>query len=114
MDDEVIWAEFRYEMLPASCYYCGIISHVEKFCHNKMEDSRKERVREGEYGEWMRANLLNVGKNGENVLGLARTESEKILRGHRLRKNGEEELREEARRTGRVPKKGDSSRIEGL
>lgn len=78
-----------------------------------MEDSRKERVREGEYGEWMRANLLNVGKNGENVLGLARTESEKILRGHRLRKNGEEELREEARRTGRVPKKGDSSRIEG-
>lgn len=46
-------------------------------------------------------------------MGLARTESEKIQRGHRLRKNGEEELREEARGTGSVPKEEDSSRIEG-
>lgn len=64
LDDEVIWVEFRYEMLPTFCYYCGIIDYVEKFCDNKMEYLRKERVREGEYGEWMRANLLKVEKNG--------------------------------------------------
>lgn len=32
LDEELVWVDFRYEQLPAFCFYCGIIGHKEKNC----------------------------------------------------------------------------------
>lgn len=52
--DEFAWIEFRYEKLPTFYFYCGIVSHPEKNCKEKIQDSRNSYLVEGQYGEWMR------------------------------------------------------------
>lgn len=71
------------------CYYCGVIGHVERFCDQKKENSRNEKIRDREYGEWMRANLIKIGKMGEHGLGVSRSESEKTITSHRMMKDWE-------------------------
>lgn len=74
LENEVIWVDLKYEILPTFCFYCGIIGHSEKACETKMDDSRKDQVREGQYGIWLRASQVKRGKRGESVIATARNE----------------------------------------
>lgn len=54
LNEEVIWVDFTYELLPAFCFYCGMIGHFEKTCEKIMIDFKKNIVCEGQYGEWLK------------------------------------------------------------
>lgn len=86
-------------MLPTFCYYCGIVGHSEKVCDQKIDDSRKDMVGEGEYGEWLRASQVKRGKRGESGIGTPRNEFGQHLIKHRMMTNGEEMLGIEVRKT---------------
>lgn len=64
LKNDVIWIDLKYEMLPIFCFHCGTIGHSEKACETKMNDSRKEQVREGQYGSRLRASQVKKGKKG--------------------------------------------------
>lgn len=38
-DKEMVWQDFRYELLPIFCFYCGRIRHSNRSHDRKMEDS---------------------------------------------------------------------------
>lgn len=61
LEGEMVWEDFRYELLPTFCFYCGIIGHSEKGCEHKLEDSKNSQVCEGQFGDWLRKN-----QNGES------------------------------------------------
>lgn len=54
MEDKTVWVDFAYEHLPIFCFYCGYIGHPERSCQKKVNDARKNRICEGQYGDWMR------------------------------------------------------------
>lgn len=112
LDDEVSWVEFKYEMLPTFCYYCGIIGHSEKVCDQKLDDSRKDMVSEGEYGEWLRASQVKRGKRGESGIGTPRNEFGQHLIKHRMITNGEEMIGIEVRKTRVVQEEEANNRLE--
>lgn len=43
----------KYERLGDFCFICGLVTHTEHFCRNKIETKDKEVVRE--WGSWLRA-----------------------------------------------------------
>lgn len=43
----------KYERLGEFCFICGLVTHTERFCRNKVETKGKEIVRE--WGTWLRA-----------------------------------------------------------
>lgn len=55
LNEEVIWVDIIYELLPVFCFCCGMIGHFEKTCERKMIDFWKNSVCEGQYGEWLKA-----------------------------------------------------------
>ncbi|KAK6116451.1 hypothetical protein DH2020_049913 [Rehmannia glutinosa] len=59
---EVVWVDFRYENLQGFCCYCGRVRHLERGCMDKTEDLKYDRLREGQYGEWLKASNFNLGK----------------------------------------------------
>ncbi|CAA0819387.1 Unknown protein [Striga hermonthica] len=50
-----VMAIFQYEKLVNVCFYCGIIGNLERGCKKKMEDIANRSLKEGQYGEWLRA-----------------------------------------------------------
>lgn len=54
LGDELRWVDFKYEQLPLFCFYCGRLGHSERLCELKMSDSKKEKISEGQYDEWVR------------------------------------------------------------
>lgn len=59
--DGVNWVDFRYENLPMSCFYCGLVGHTEENCSQKREES-SDNAKEGTNprGAWLRSN--NYGR----------------------------------------------------
>ncbi|CAA0820898.1 Unknown protein, partial [Striga hermonthica] len=47
--------EFKYERLVNFCHYCGIIGHLDKNCEKRMQDMDTGNLREGAYGDWLKA-----------------------------------------------------------
>lgn len=65
LDDKMIWTDFKYEHLPSCCFYCGKLSHLEKGCDQKITDSTKDCIYEGQFGDWLRAPMLRGGMRGD-------------------------------------------------
>lgn len=51
LENELIWADFKYEKLPAFGFYYGVIGHQEKNYGKKLEDSERQIISESQYGE---------------------------------------------------------------
>ncbi|GER34054.1 retrotransposon protein [Striga asiatica] len=56
LGEEEHWIEFRYENLPTFCFYCGMIGHSDKQCEVKKVDIKRDVLRAGQFGEWLRGN----------------------------------------------------------
>lgn len=50
--------EFQYEQIASFCYYCGKICHSEKHCQERKCDKLTDCCQEGQYGEWLKAEIL--------------------------------------------------------
>lgn len=68
LEQELLWVDFKYEMLPTFCFYCGIVGHQEKNCDKKVRDSIASCVKEGQYGDWLRVQLTIGGKWLEHMV----------------------------------------------
>lgn len=49
----------KYERLPEFCFTCGLMSHTERFCKNKLENISGEISKD--WGSWLRAPPRWVG-----------------------------------------------------
>lgn len=67
-EGEKRWVTFRYEQLPAFCYYCGRLGHSERNCGKKIMDSKNLKLQEGQYREWLRAEMAGLVLKGEILL----------------------------------------------
>lgn len=50
-----VWVAYKYERLLSFCFYCGRVDHEENSCQIKDNDGKEGRLREGRYGELMKA-----------------------------------------------------------
>lgn len=50
---EMVWVDFKYELLSTFCFYCGILGYSEMGCEQKVNDSRNSQVCEGQFWEWL-------------------------------------------------------------
>lgn len=62
------WVMFKYELLPLFCFYCGKIGHGETFCEKKVDDTKKDNLLEGQFGEWLRANNFRLSNRGRETI----------------------------------------------
>ena len=61
-DDKEIWVYFKYEKLPNFCYWCGMVSHVDKECEIWLANKGKSLAAKQEYGAWLRSAPYNPGR----------------------------------------------------
>lgn len=57
-----VWVDFRYENLQHFCFYCGLVGHVDRICNTKKEDQKTNSVKDGQYGEWLKAEEIPLPK----------------------------------------------------
>ncbi|CAA0824320.1 Unknown protein [Striga hermonthica] len=50
-----IIVDFKYEWLPATCYYYGILGHLDRAYDQRASDIAEGKLRRGMFGEWIRA-----------------------------------------------------------
>lgn len=58
LDKEMVWLDFRYELLTTFCFYSGGIGHSERSCQREMEDSRGNYITEDQYRVWLKTQLV--------------------------------------------------------
>lgn len=61
---DTVWVDFRYEKLPTFGFYCGVVGHQEKSCEKKTVDAQNDGLREGQFGDWLRALKAGEMKKG--------------------------------------------------
>ncbi|KAK6146590.1 hypothetical protein DH2020_020459 [Rehmannia glutinosa] len=49
------WVDFKYENLVGLCFYCGCIGHIERGCSVRKDDLQNDNLREGQFGDWLKA-----------------------------------------------------------
>ncbi|KAK6155819.1 hypothetical protein DH2020_010067 [Rehmannia glutinosa] len=65
---ETHWVSFKYENLIGCCFYCGWIGHHERMCEERKFDIQNNNLREGRYGDWLKAEDLSGGfRSGRNI-----------------------------------------------
>lgn len=101
-------------MLPTFCFYCGTIGHSEKACDMKMDDSRKDQVREGQYGSWLRASQVKGGKRGESTIATARNEVGRTMLNQLIVATSEKLVGDKVQREELIQSEGERGRIEGI
>ncbi|KAK6161567.1 hypothetical protein DH2020_004948 [Rehmannia glutinosa] len=60
------WVNFKYENLMGFCFYCGFIGHIERGCNQMNDDLKINVLKEGEFGEWLKAEESSFLHKGEN------------------------------------------------
>lgn len=50
LNDEVHWADFKYEQIAVFCYYCGKIGHLDRLYYARGEDVRKKELKMANMG----------------------------------------------------------------
>lgn len=58
------WIKFKYERLPAFCFYCGRIGHTDKFCEALFDNPEDKDVRK--YDSSLRAQMQRQTGNSTN------------------------------------------------
>lgn len=56
-----VWTKFKYENMALFYFYCRKVAHSKRNCVGRKSDARGGQILEGQYGEWLRANLSRVG-----------------------------------------------------
>ncbi|CAA0840431.1 Unknown protein [Striga hermonthica] len=79
LHNQQVMATFHYEKLVSLCYSCGRLGHLDKNCQTRARatDIEKGELKEGNYGEWMKAlaSRQNTGSNTTNTLGAKESEN---------------------------------------
>lgn len=60
--DKCVWISFSYDQLPIFCIYCGYLGRDDKSCNQRQHDIRSNQVKEGQFGDWMRAAVFKDRK----------------------------------------------------
>lgn len=55
MDDKQVWVDCRCEKMVSFYFYCGKVGHVKKICNSKKDDLHNRKHKEGQFGEWSKA-----------------------------------------------------------
>lgn len=74
-DDNYVWTSFRYEQLPTFCTYCGFLGHGDKACKQRQHDIRVNQVKDGQFGDWLRATVFRVKKKDEHAQNVTSNET---------------------------------------
>lgn len=61
-DNKEIWVSFKYEKLPNFCYWCGMVSHVNKEGKIWLASKGTTPLAKQEYGAWLRSLPYNLGR----------------------------------------------------
>ncbi|CAA0828299.1 Unknown protein, partial [Striga hermonthica] len=59
LDNREVKGGFKYESLVNHCHYCGHIGHLERRCLIRQQDINNNLLKEGQFGDWMRAPEFN-------------------------------------------------------
>lgn len=60
------WISFKYEHLPTFCFYCGCLGHNERICHLRGDDLGLNRLKESQFGPWLRTGYSTGSSDGPN------------------------------------------------
>ncbi|CAA0823537.1 Unknown protein [Striga hermonthica] len=55
LEEKKILVQFKYERLVSLCFYCGHLGHLDRNCDKRMADIAAGNLREGLYGDWLKA-----------------------------------------------------------
>lgn len=56
---------FKYEQLPIFCFYYWKVGHGERSCGKNISDSKSSVIKEGQFGEWLRAMSSKMSIEGK-------------------------------------------------
>lgn len=62
------WVSFKYERLPNVCYWCGCLTHGDKYCDLWLDSEGTLPVEAHQYGAWMRAPTFSPSKKAKVVV----------------------------------------------
>ncbi|GER25136.1 gag-pol polyprotein [Striga asiatica] len=63
---QVVTITCKYERLVNLCFYCGKVGHIKKGCGQRVDDIERQTLKEGQYGEWLRASEGLQGQGWKN------------------------------------------------
>ena len=69
-DDSEGWISFKYQCLPNVCYWCGHLTHDEKYCIMWLQSKGSLKVENQQFGKWLRASqITSLKKMVIDVMG---------------------------------------------
>lgn len=71
-NDKEVWVEFKYENMSIFCFYYGRMDHRERNCSHKKQDANEMKLVEGQYSDWLRADLSREGFKQPKPLDLGK------------------------------------------
>lgn len=84
---QTAWVEFKNENLAIFCFYCGKVGYAKQTCCRRKNDAKAEKIVEGQYGKWLRADQTKVGTKISNL-----TDDDQVERGVDKDKVGKRDL----------------------
>lgn len=59
-NENSVWVNFKYENLESFYFYCGRVGHMERLCWKRKADANSRKILDGQFGEWLRADIRRV------------------------------------------------------
>lgn len=48
-----VWVSFKYENLPNICYWCGYLTHDDRYCETWLESEGSLKAEDQQFGSWL-------------------------------------------------------------
>lgn len=61
-EDSESWVSFQYERLPNICFWCGMLSHDDKYCDLWLGSKGTLSVESQQFGHWIRASQFSPAR----------------------------------------------------
>ena len=61
-DNDERFISFKYERLPNICYWCGMVTHDDKYCSLWLRSKGSLKVDDQQFGQWIRAAQFNPSR----------------------------------------------------